>query len=62
MVRPDLGMRRVSCVRVVVGDTSVRYEVVGIADRLPVVRPVSRRVASALIASGTPSVVRRRQG
>ena len=59
-VRPELGMRRVTCVRILVGDYPVRYEVVGMADRLPVVRPVPRRVATALIASGIPAVVRRR--
>ena len=59
-VRPELGMRRIVCVRVLVGGLPVRYEVVGMADRLPVVRPVPRRLAAALIASGVPSVVRRR--
>ena len=59
-VPPELGMRRIVCVRVLVGASPVRYEVVGMADRLPVVRPVPRRVAAALIASGVPSVVRRR--
>jgi len=58
-VRPELGMRRVVCVRILVGARPVHYEVVGMADRLPVVRPVPRRVATALIASGIPSVVRR---
>ena len=57
--RPDVGMRRVTCVRIVLGGPSVRAEVVGTADRLPVVRPVPLRVASALIAAGTPSVFRR---
>ena len=52
-------MRRVVCVRIYVGDGPVRAEVVGTADRLPVTRPVPLRVARALIASGTPSVVRR---
>ena len=58
---PELGMRRVVCVRIVVDDRHVRYEVVGMADRLPVERPVPRRVATALIASGVPSVVHRRR-
>lgn len=56
---PDLGMRRVVCVRVVVGRRRVRAEVVGTADRLPLVRPVPFRVARALVASGVPSVLRR---
>ena len=60
--RPDVGMRRVSCVRVLVGPSALRAEVVGTADRLPVVRPVPLRVARALIAAGTPTVVRRRAG
>ncbi len=57
--RPDVGMRRVSCVRIVFGKASVRAEVVGTADRLPVVRPVPLRVARDLVASGVPSVFRR---
>jgi hypothetical protein len=52
-------MRRVVCVRILVGGPSVRAEVVGTADRLPVVRPVPLRTANALIASGVPSVLRR---
>jgi len=56
---PELGMRRVVCVRILVGGPSVRAEVVGTADRLPLVRPVPLRTANALIASGVPSVLRR---
>ncbi len=56
---PDLGMRRVVCVRVLVGGRRVRAQAVGSADRLPVVRPVALRVARALVASGIPSVFRR---
>lgn len=57
--RPDIGMRRVTCVRIVFGRASVRAEVVGHADRLPVVRPVPLRVARDLVVSGVPSVFRR---
>jgi hypothetical protein len=57
---PEVGMRRVLCVRVVVGGTPVRAEVVGAGDRLPLVRPVPLRVARALIDSGVPSVLTRR--
>ena len=53
-------MRRVACVRILVGDPGVGFEVVGMADRLPIVRPVPRRIATALIAAGVPAVIRRR--
>lgn len=57
--RPDIGMRRVSCVRIVLGPATIRAEVIGTADRLPVVRPVPLRVARDLVAAGVPSVFRR---
>ncbi len=57
---PELGMRRVVCVRIVIGGAPVRAEVVGAGDRLPLVRPVPLRVARALIDAGVPSVLTRR--
>ena len=52
------GMRRVSFVRIVVGDGRTRCEAVGTGHRLPTVRPVSIEDAMALAASGVPTVVR----
>ena len=51
-------MRRVSFVRIVVGDGRTSCQAVGTGHRLPTVRPVSLDVAVALVASGVPSVIR----
>ncbi len=59
---PEVGMRRVRLVQICVGGDKVRYRVIGITNRLPIVREVPRRVANALIASGSPWVVRRGHG
>ena len=59
---PEVGMRRVRLVQICVGDDKVRYRVIGITNRLPIVREVPRRLANALIASGSPWVVRRGHG
>ncbi|MCA1683279.1 MAG: hypothetical protein LC685_04745 [Actinobacteria bacterium] len=59
---PELGMRRVRLVQVCVGGDVTRYRVLGITNRLPIVREVPRRLANALIASGSPWVVRRGDG
>ena len=60
---PELGMRRIRLVQICVGeDRTVRYRVLGITNRLPIVREVPRRLANALIASGSPWVVRRGHG
>ena len=55
-------MRRVRLVQICVGEDKVRYRVIGITNRLPIVREVPRRLANALIASGSPWVVRRGHG
>lgn len=59
---PELGLQRVSWVRVHVGGHGVRCEVAGIAHRRPVVRTVSLRTATALAAGGVPLVVRSDRG
>ncbi len=56
---PEVGMRRVRLVQICVGGDKVRYRVIGITNRLPIVREVPKRLANALIASGSPWVVRR---
>jgi hypothetical protein len=58
-VAPEIGMRRVRLVQICVGGGDVRYVVLGITNRLPIGREVPRRLANALIASGSPWVVRR---
>jgi hypothetical protein len=52
------GLRRVDWVRFLVDQDAVRAEAVGVGYRLPVARPISLSVASALVAQGTPSVTR----
>ena len=59
---PEIGMRRVRLVQICIGDDGVRYRVLGITNRLPIVREVPRRLANSLIASGSPWVVRRGHG
>jgi hypothetical protein len=55
----ELGMRRVRLVQICVADDGVRYRVLGITNRLPIIREVPRRMANALIAGGSPWIVRR---
>lgn len=57
-VLEDLGMRRVSFVRVVLADGAVTAEVVGVGHRLPVTRRVSLATAADLAAGGVPTVMR----
>ncbi|MDP9386608.1 MAG: hypothetical protein M3Q48_01430 [Actinomycetota bacterium] len=55
---PQLGLRRVGWVRVVLDADGPRCQVVGTSFRLPVVRDVPVRTAAALLAAGVPGVVR----
>jgi hypothetical protein len=52
------GLRRVDWVRLVLDHDAVRAEAVGIGYRLPAARPIPLSVAAALMAEGTPSVMR----
>lgn len=52
------GLRRVDWVRLVVDHDAVRAEAVGVGYRLPAARPIPLSVAAALMAAGTPSVMR----
>jgi hypothetical protein len=56
-----IGLRRVDWVRISVDGSRgpVRAEAMGVGHRLPLARPVTMALAAELIASGTPSVVRR---
>ncbi len=58
---PELGLRRVSWVRVVVNDHESTAEVFGVGSRLPVVRRVTLGTALALAARGIPTVVHDRR-
>lgn len=58
-VDPALGLRRVSFVRVRLGDSWVRAEVVGVGHRWPRTLTVPLSVAARLAADGVPIVVRR---
>ncbi|HVM01469.1 MAG TPA: hypothetical protein VM263_02270 [Acidimicrobiales bacterium] len=55
---PELGLQRVSWVRIVVGPGRTTCEVAGMAHRRPVLRTVPLRTATALLAAGVPGVVR----
>ena len=55
-------MRRVSWVRILLDDTGVHCELMGVGHRLPNVRRVSLDTALALAASGVPTVVRSPDG
>lgn len=61
-VAPELGMRRVRWVEIVVDDAGVRAQVSGLAHRFPITRPVTLQVAHRLIRTGCPYVVRRSGG
>ena len=52
------GMRRVSWVRITVGDDGATCEVAGVGHRLPRMRRVSLEKALALAAEGVPTVIR----
>ncbi len=54
---PDVGLRRVSWVRVVVGADGARCHVAGLLHRRPVVLGIPLSTATALIASGVPALV-----
>jgi hypothetical protein len=54
------GLRRVDWVRFLVDRDTVRAEAVGVGYRLPIARPITLSVATALVAQGTPSVTRTR--
>lgn len=55
---PELGLQRVSWVRIVLGPKGPSCEVVGLAHRRPVRRVVPLRTATALMRAGVPGVVR----
>lgn len=59
---PALGLRRVSYVRVRLGEAWVRAEVVGVGHRWPRIVPVPMSVAARLAAEGVPVVVRWEEG
>ena len=63
-VRPsvDIGMRRVSWVRIVLDEDGAHCSVLGVGHRLPDARRVSLETALALAASGVPTVVRSSDG
>lgn len=52
------GLRRIDWVRFIVSDDSVRAEVIGIGFQLPSTCPISLSLASELVGSGVPYVVR----
>lgn len=55
---PGTGMRRIDWVRIVVSPAGTSCQAVGVADRLPVDRPITLRTATSLVAGGVPVVVR----
>ncbi|MDQ1500579.1 MAG: hypothetical protein QOI86_3919 [Actinomycetota bacterium] len=55
---PWVGMRRVDWVRIAVSDSALTAEAVGVANRLPTVRPISLATAVSLTEAGVPTVVR----
>jgi hypothetical protein len=55
---PWLGMRRIDFVRIAVGDDGLTAEAVGVAHRLPAIRPISLAHAVSLSEAGVPTVVR----
>ena len=55
---PELGLQRVSWVRIVLGRGEPRCQVAGVAHRRPVVRTLPLRTAAALVAAGVPAFVR----
>lgn len=57
---PDLGLRRVSWVRVSHDGPTPRCVVAGIRNRRPVVVPVPLSTAAALAAAGVPMLLRPR--
>lgn len=54
---PDVGLRRVSWVRVVVGADGARCHVAGLLHRRPVVLAIPLSTATGLIDAGAPAVV-----
>jgi hypothetical protein len=55
---PELGLQRVSWVRIVLGPNGPSCEVAGLGHRRPVRRAVPLRTATALLRAGVPGVVR----
>jgi len=55
---PWVGMRRVDFVRIAVADQELTAEAVGVANRLPAVRPISLADAVSLSEAGVPTVLR----
>ena len=55
---PELGLERVTWVRIVVGPGGPQCVVAGVAHRRPVLRRIPARTAAALMAAGVPGVVR----
>lgn len=55
---PWVGMRRVDFVRIAVADDQLTAEAVGVANRLPVERPISLADAFSLSEAGIPTIVR----
>jgi hypothetical protein len=53
-----VGLRRVDWVRLLVDDDHVGAEAVGVGYRLPATCPISMSVATRLIRSGVPHVIR----
>jgi hypothetical protein len=58
---PDVGLRRVSWVRLVLGADRTRCQVAGLLHRRPVVLAIPLATATALIDSGVPAIVVGRQ-
>jgi hypothetical protein len=59
---PELGLQRVSWVRIVLRPGGASCEVAGVGHRRPVLRTVPLRTATALLAAGVPGVVRSEGG
>ena len=55
---PEVGLRRVSWVRIVFSDGEPVCEVAGIGHRVPAIRRIPLSTAAALAAAGVPTVVR----
>ena len=57
--QPGTGMRRIDWVRIVVSEEGTSCQAVGVADRLPIDRPITLGTATSLVGNGIPAVVRR---
>ena len=56
---PELGLRRVSWVRISLTEAGPVCEVAGIGHRVPTIRRIHLSTAAALAAAGVPTVLRR---